>query len=392
MAAVLKLILKLIQLKNIAEIMDKIGKVLQAQAIPAAQRFQALLSEAMILLREKTEAIVQEISQPPQPVTRANKAVDRAENYMHSSVPTAQGRETVSEVSQRLARLSDVFDAVELLFVTDAEQRLLGVVLLSKLLVARPQTAIDELMNRAVASVTLADDPELVAEVALTHQIPAVPVVDEQGRLLGAVPAHTVFKIMRKEHIEDMDRLVGIWRHSDQALSAIEGDPLRRMMNRLPWLMVGTVGCMLAAGLMATFESTLRADVAVAFFIPGIVYLADAIGTQSEAIAVRGLSFSNTPIPQLLKGELKTGLYLGIALALVVFPFIWLIFNASMAFSVSVALICASSVATSIGLLLPSILSRLGRDPAYGSGPVATIVQDLLSLLIYLSVVSLLIF
>jgi magnesium transporter len=163
-------------------------------------------------------------------------------------------------------------------------------------------------------------------------------------------------------------------------------------MNRLPWLIVGTVGCMLAAGLMATFESTLRADVAVAFFIPGIVYLADAIGTQSEAIAVRGLSFSNTPIPQLLKGELKTGLYLGVALALVVFPFIWLTFNASMAFAVSVALIFASSVATSIGLLLPLILTRMGRDPAYGSGPVATIVQDLLSLLIYLSVVSLLIF
>jgi magnesium transporter len=392
MAAVLRLILKLIQLKNIAEIMDKFSKVLQKRATPAAQRFQALLSEAIIGLREKTEAIVQEISHPPQAVARANKAVDRAENYMHSSVPIAQGGETVSEVSQRLASLSDAFDAVELLFVTDAEQRLLGVVPLSKLLVSRPQTTLDDLMNRAVASVTLADDPELVAEVALTHQIPAVPVVDEQERLLGAVPAHTVFKIMRKEHIEDMDRLVGIWRNSGQALTAIEGDPLRRVMDRLPWLIVGTVGCMLAAALMATFESTLRADVAVAFFIPGIVYLADAIGTQSEAIAVRGLSFSNTPIPQLLKGELKTGLYLGIALALVVFPFIWLTFNASMAFSVSVALICASSVATSIGLLLPSILSRLGRDPAYGSGPVATIVQDLLSLLIYLSMVSLLIF
>jgi magnesium transporter len=163
------------------------------------------------------------------------------------------------------------------------------------------------------------------------------------------------------------------------------------VMARLPWLIVGTMGCMLATALMATFESTLRTDLAVAFFIPGIVYLADAIGTQSEAIAVRGLSFSNTPIPQLLKGELKTGLYLGMALALIVFPFIWLTFSASLAFAVSVALICASSIATSIGLLLPSILSRLGKDPAYGSGPVATIVQDLLSLLIYLSVISLLI-
>lgn len=311
---------------------------------------------------------------------------------MYSPVSTALGDETVAQVKRRLSGKTAAFDSVELLFVTDADHRLQGVVSLSKLLAATPKMAINELMNSNITSVTLADHPEQVAEVALTHQIPAVPVVDDQGCLLGAVPAHTVFKLMREDHILDMDRMVGIWRNSDQALSAIEGDPLRRVVDRLPWLIVGTVGCILATGLMATFESTLRTDLAVAFFIPGIVYLADAIGTQSEAIAVRGLSFSSTPIVQLLKGELKTGLYLGITLALLVFPFIWLAFNASLAFAVSVALICASSIATSIGLLLPSILSRLGKDPAYGSGPVATIIQDLLSLLIYLSVVSLLVF
>jgi magnesium transporter len=374
-----------------AEIMEKIGKIFQEQAIPAAERFLSVVSNAAAILREKAEEMAREISKPHQAVSRDKAAVDRAENHMYSTVPTAQGGETVSAVSQRLASQPSAFDSVELLFVTDVAQRLLGVVPLSKLLVAMPQTAIDELMTRDVASVTLADPPEQVAEVALTHQIPAVPVVDQQGRLLGAVSAHTVFKIMREEHIQDMDRLVGIWRNSDQALSAIEGDPLRRVMDRLPWLIVGTVGCVVATGLMATFESTLRTDLAVAFFIPGIIYLADAIGTQSEAIAVRGLSFSNTPILQLLKGELKTGLYLGIALAGVVFPFIWIAFNAQLAFAVSVALICASSVATGIGLLLPSILSRLGKDPAYGSGPLATIIQDLLSLLIYLSVISLLI-
>jgi magnesium transporter len=374
-----------------AEIMKQIGKVLQEQAIPAAQRFQTIVSKVMVILREKTEKLDWEISPSPQSVARMKDTTDRAENHMYSPVPTAHGDEKVSEVSQRLAGLPSAFDSVELLFVTDANQRLLGVVPLSKLLTAMPQIALNELINSDITSVTLADHPEQIAEVALTHQIPAVPVVDDQGRLLGAVPAHTVFKILREDHIQDMDRLVGIWRNSDQALSAIEGDPLRRVLDRLPWLIVGTIGCVLATGLMATFESTLRADLAVAFFIPGIVYLADAIGTQSEAIAVRGLSFSSTPIPQLLKGELKTGLYLGIALALMVFPFIWLAFNASLAFAVSVALICASSVATSIGLLLPSILSRLGKDPAYGSGPIATIIQDLLSLLIYLSVISILI-
>ncbi len=374
-----------------AEIVEKISKALQERAILTAQRLQAIISNAVAILREKAIEMAREINTPPQTVTRENETTDRAEIHMMSPVPTAQVNETVSEVKKRLTSQLSTFDVVELLFVTDADQKLLGVVPLSKLLVAKPQTPINKLMNRGIKSVTLNDHPERVAEIALTHHIPAVPVVDDQGRLAGAVSAHTVFKIMREDHIQDMDRLVGIWRNSDQALSAIEGDPVRRVVDRLPWLIVGTVGCVLATGLMATFESTLRTDLAVAFFIPGIVYLADAIGTQSEAIAVRGLSFSSTPIVQLLKGELKTGFYLGIALALVVFPFIWLVFSASLAFAVSIALIFASSVATSIGLLLPSILSRLGKDPAYGSGPVATIVQDLLSLMIYLSVVSLLI-
>ena len=374
------------------EIIDKIGKALQEQAIPVAQRFQAICSNVMVILHEKVEEMSRDVSKPSQPVMKVKNISDRAENHMYTPVPTAHGDESVAKVRRRLASHPAAFDVVELLFVTDADQKLLGVVSLSKFLVSTSRIPIGELMSRSFSSVTLADPSEQVAEVALTHQLPAVPVVDEQERLLGAVPAHTVFKLMREDHIQDMDRFVGIWRNSDQALSAIEGDPIRRVINRLPWLIVGTVGCVLATGLMATFEITLKTDLAVAFFIPGIVYLADAIGTQSEAIAVRGLSFSGTAISQLLKGELKTGLYLGIALALLVFPFIWLAFNAKLAFAVSIALIFASSVATSIGLLLPSILSQMGKDPAYGSGPVATIVQDLLSLLIYLSVVSMLIF
>jgi magnesium transporter len=374
-----------------AEIVEKIGKLLREQAMPAAERISLLAARWLETLREKAAELVREVSTPPKAVTVEKAPATRAENYMVSPVPVAHGNETVADVQRRFTQ-AGAFESVELLFVTDRRQHLKGVVPLSKFLAASAHTPIKELMIKDVAGVTLADHSDRVAEVALDHQIPAVPVVDDGGRLLGAVPAHTVFRILREDHIQDMDRLVGIWRKSEQALSAIEGDPVRRTLDRLPWLVVGTLGCVLATGLMASFEGTLRADLAVAFFIPGIVYLADAIGTQSEAIAVRGLSFSHMPVSELLRGELKTGFFLGIALAFLVFPVIWLAFDASLAFAVSVALICASSVATSIGLLLPSILSRMGKDPAYGSGPVATIVQDLLSLLIYLSVVSLLVF
>lgn len=375
-----------------AEILEKIGKILQEQAWPETQKLLQAASKGIAALREQAAEIAREMNKPRQPVGTPRVPTDRADKYLVTPVPMAHMDETVKEASERMRAQDSAFGSVELIFVTDSKQKLQGIVPLSRFLSATPQTAMRELMTTDITRVGRSDHPEQVAEAALEHEIPAVPVVDDDGCLLGAVPAHRVFKILREDHIQDMDRLVGIWRNSAQALSAIEGDPLRRMLDRLPWLIVGTVGCMLATGLMAIFENTLRADLAVAFFIPGIVYLADAIGTQSEAIAVRGLSFTGTPIPQLLKGELKTGLLLGIALAIVVFPFIWLIFSASLALAVSLSLICASVVATSIGLLLPSILSHLGKDPAYGSGPVATIIQDLLSLLIYLSVISALIF
>ncbi|MDD1636958.1 MAG: CBS domain-containing protein, partial [Methylococcaceae bacterium] len=191
------------------------------------------------MLGDKVEEMAREFNKPSQPITRGKDSTDRAENYMYSPVSTALGDETVAQVKRRLSGQTAAFNSVELLFVIDADHRLQGVVSLSKLLAATPKMAINELMNSNITSVTLADHPEQVAEVALTHQIPAVPVVDDQGCLLGAVPAHTVFKLMREDHILDMERMVGIWRNSDQALSAIEGDPLRRVIDRLPWLIVG---------------------------------------------------------------------------------------------------------------------------------------------------------
>jgi magnesium transporter len=148
---------------------------------------------------------------------------------------------------------------------------------------------------------------------------------------------------------------------------------------------------MLATLLMSRFEATLQAKLAVAFFVPAIVYLADAIGTQTEAIAVRGLSLSHASMRSLVWGELRTGLLIGVALALIAWPAVWLAFgDARLAFAVALALTAAGAMATTIGLLFPWVLAHLGKDPALGSGPVATIVQDVLSLAIYLGVATML--
>ncbi|HET9351257.1 MAG TPA: magnesium transporter, partial [Burkholderiales bacterium] len=119
-----------------------------------------------------------------------------------------------------------------------------------------------------------------------------------------------------------------------------------------------------------------------------IVYLADAIGTQSEANAVRGLSLTRAGIGHLLAGELRTGMLLGAILGLVSLPLVWLAFGEPrLAAAVATAIFAAGTIAAGLGLLLPWWIARTGRDPAFGSGPAATVIQDVVSLLVYFAVV-----
>jgi len=110
-------------------------------------------------------------------------------------------------------------------------------------------------------------------------------------------------------------------------------------------------------------------------------------------VAVRGLSLSHAGLARLIGGELRTGLLIGLVLGALTFPAVWLAFGDwQLALAVTVALFAAGGVSTSIGLLLPWLLQKLGTDPAYGSGPLATIIQDVLSLLIYFAAVTLFLF
>jgi magnesium transporter len=312
---------------------------------------------------------------------------ETAAHYLVGGVPRAHPEQTAGEVLATLWHRQ--YDCVDCLCVIDDQDRLVGIVPFAELLGAPKERQLAEAMQPHCPHVLPEVDQERVASVALHHGLSAVPVVDHSGRLLGVVPSGALMRILRREHVEDIHRLSGIGRETHRAREAIESPPLRRARHRLPWLLVGLAGSMLATLVVAGFENALTANVAVAFFIPGLVYLADAIGTQSEAIAVRGLSLSHAGLGQLIGGEMRTGLLMGVTLAAIVLPAAWVAFgDARLAAAVAFALICAGAVATSIGLFLPWLLGQLGSDPAYGSGPLATIAQDLLTLVIYFGTVQ----
>jgi magnesium transporter len=320
---------------------------------------------------------------------RDTGAVETASQHMVERVPCGAPGETVGAMLANLA--GEEFDAANAVYVLDDERHLLGIVSLHTLLGAGMQRRLAEIMHTPSATAYPEEDQELVAVTAIEHAVSEVPVIDSERRLMGVIPSRALLKIQRREYIEDIDRLAGIMRDNEFATHVMDGNAMVRALRRLPWLIVGLAGGGLATWLMAAFEGEMQTRLAVAFFVPALVYLAGAIGAQSVTITVRGLSISRLTLPELTKSELFTGMVIGIILAALAYPMIALALgDMRLATAVCIALIIASTLSTTIGLLLPWALWKLGTDPAYGSGPLATILQDLLSLLAYFACIAIL--
>ena len=126
----------------------------------------------------------------------------------------------------------------------------------------------------------------------------------------------------------------------------------------------------------------------LAFFLPGVVYMADAVGTQTETVLIRGLSIG-VSVRSVLRRELVTGALIGLALAAAFFPFALAAWgDGRVVLAVGLALFSSSSIATLVAMTLPWLFQRFGYDPAFGSGPLATVIQDLLSIVVYFAIAS----
>ena len=220
----------------------------------------------------------------------------------------------------------------------------------------------------------------------MAHGESTLAVVDNKGRFVGLVPPDRLLSILLAEHDEDMARLDGFLKGASSAQLASREPISKRFWHRLPWLIVGLAGAFAAADIVGAFERQLQEKVILAFFVPGIVYMAGAVGTQTVTLVVRGLSIGIT-VREVVKREVITGFCVALALALVTAPVaLWRWGEPDVAVAVALALFAACSLSTLVALVLPWVLQRMGTDPAFGSGPVATVIQDLLSVLIYFTV------
>jgi magnesium transporter len=315
----------------------------------------------------------------------AGLAFETAGEHVLTRVPRASPKSLVEEIRRSL--LGDRYDSLTHVAILDGA-RLAGVLTIETLFSAPKGSVAQEVMDPDPSMVAPGTDQEVAAWQAARRGESALAVVDEEDNFLGFVPPHRLLAVLLWEHEEDMDRLGGFLRSASEARGASREPAGRRFRHRLPWLLVGLVGALFSADLVGAFEEQLKGAVALAFFIPGIVYLADAVGTQTETVVIRGLSVG-VSLRQMARPELLSGLLTGLALSSAFFPVaLWHWGDGEVAVAVSLSLLAACSVATLIAMALPWAIRRLGKDPAFGSGPLATVIQDLLSILIYLVIAS----
>ena len=168
--------------------------------------------------------------------------------------------------------------------------RLVGLVSIEHLVAADSNASVENVMDPDPPKVAPDTDQERAARRMVDRHECSLAVVDADGRFLGLIPPYRMLRVLLEEHEEDLARLGGYLAGTARARGAAEEPVAQRLWHRLPWLLVGLLGAMAATAIVGGFEHQLESNVLLAFFIPAVVYMADAVGTQTETVLIRALA------------------------------------------------------------------------------------------------------
>lgn len=326
----------------------------------------------------------------PVKLTYASKS---AYAQMIHNVPIVQMDWTVEKTREYFARNISEFESIRYLYVVDSKNKLVGVASLKDIYRHMPKKKIFDVCKKQPLIYAKPDtDQGRVVYLALKNNIKAVPVVDEDLTLLGVVPSDRIMAILYHEAHNSVLRFAGIGGRSVNFDSVMSTPIIVSFKHRIPWLLLGIFGGILSAQIIGQFEATLEQNLILAAFIPLIVYISDAVGTQMEAYIIREIALEEefSFLPYFIKQLLTTSLIGGVC-GLVLFGIVSITYQSpSLALILGSSLFIAVNSAIFTGMVVPYVLSKVKIDPASASGPIATIIQDILSVVIYFSVASLL--
>ncbi|MCD8346100.1 MAG: magnesium transporter [Oscillospiraceae bacterium] len=298
---------------------------------------------------------------------------------------------TVDEAFVKIRKLGVVKETIYTCYVTE-DRVLLGVVSLLELLTADPETPVGEIMDTNVISVGTKDDKETVANDLAKYNLLAIPVVDDDHKIVGIVTVDDAIDVLTDESTEDIEKMAAIVPTDKPYFKTSVFEMFRK---RIPWLLLLLVSSTFTSAIITGFEEKLAASVVLTAYIPMLMDSGGNAGGQSSATIIRGLSLGDIKLGDILKviwKELRVALICGAVLAVFNFLKLFLVDNlllGNSAVTVTVDLvICltlfiAIVVAKLIGCVLPIAAKAIGIDPAVMASPFITTIVDATSLLVY---------
>ena len=271
------------------------------------------------------------------------------------------------------------------LYITDEDDRLVGVASLRALATTPADTILKDIMVKRVHTVRPETDQEEVAQIVAQYNYLAVPVLDEDDQLLGIVTVDDVVDVIREEATEDFLQMAGAGKDREILLKS----SWENARARLPWLFASWIGGIVAASIIGTFEHMLESIIALAAFIPVIIGMGGNIGTQSSTIIVRGIATGRIEIGSELKvmwKEVRVGIILGVLYGLLLGAFAKFRFidaDPMLGVVVGLSIACSMLLAVAVGTFVPMFLRKVDIDPAIASGPFVTTSIDILGVLFY---------
>lgn len=356
-----------------------------------------MADDAADLLEEMPANIVKKLLANASPETRRD--INHLLRYPESSAGSIMTVEyvdlkenlTVDEAIERIRKVGIDSETINICYVLDMQRKLIGTVALRYLLLSEGDEIIGDIMHENVISLTTMMDQEEVAHQFQKYDFTAMPVVDNENRLVGIITVDDVVDILQEETTEDMEKMAAILPTDKPYMKTSVFDTYKK---RIPWLLLLMVSATFTGAIISSFEDALSVYAALIAYIPMLMDTGGNAGGQASVTIIRGLSLGEIEyrdIPRVIWKEIRVAVFCGLSLAVANFAKLMLFDRVGLlvALTVCLTLVFAVMVAMLVGCLLPIGAKRIGFDPAVMASPFITTIVDALSLLLYFRVATL---
>ena len=337
-----------------------------------------LLNEQPIEVREQIIALLEDREQARFILDLLHYPEDVAGGLMQKELIKVNINQTVSECVEEIRAQAEDVDKVYAVYVVDTDQKLMGIVSLKQIVLARKNTKIGNIFDDDIVFVDTTKSGDEVAQIMQRYDLEAIPVVNSLGRLLGVITVDDVLDFITEKAEEDIQVMSGITGEAD------EDDSVWKLAKaRIPWLVIGVIGSLLAASVIGWFEGTMSKIAGLAVFIPLMASTGGNVGIQTSSLIVQSLaekSGISISLWQRLSKVIRVALINGLVVGVLTGIYVYTIGNPELFWVVCLSLFSVVILASFMGTITPLILDKMGVNPAMASGPFITTANDLIGI------------